>query len=47
LATLERGYAVARRPDGEALTRASQFIKDEPFDLILHDGVIGARTDRL
>lgn len=45
LATLERGYAVARRPDGEALTRAAQFVKDERFDLQLHDGVVGARVE--
>jgi len=47
LATLERGYAVARRPDGEALTRAAQFVKDESFDLQLHDGVVGARVENI
>jgi len=40
LATLERGYAVARRPDGETLTRASQFVENESFELLLHDGVV-------
>ncbi len=47
LATLSRGYAVARRPDGETLTRASQFVEGENFDLMLHDGVIGARAERV
>lgn len=45
LATLERGYAVARSPDGEALTRVSQFAKGDAFDLLLHDGVVGARVE--
>jgi exodeoxyribonuclease VII large subunit len=45
LATLERGYAVARRQDGETLTRAAQFVEGEPFDLLLHDGRVEARTE--
>lgn len=45
LATLSRGYAVARRPDGEALTRAAQFASGEKFDLSLHDGSVGARVE--
>jgi exodeoxyribonuclease VII large subunit len=45
LATLSRGYAVARRENGDALTRAKDFVKDEKFDLLLHDGVIEARTE--
>jgi len=47
LATLERGYAVARRFDGEALTRATEFVKNEAFDLLLHDGVVGARVENV
>jgi exodeoxyribonuclease VII large subunit len=47
LATLERGYAVARRPDGEPLTRAAQFVKGEPFEMLLHDGTVEARTERI
>lgn len=42
LATLSRGYAVARRPDGAALTSAEQFAAGESFDLTLHDGVVDA-----
>ena len=45
LAILSRGYAVARRPDGETLSRAAQFIPGEPFDLLLHDGVVGSRAE--
>lgn len=45
LATLERGYGVARRPDGETLTRAAQFSAGESFDLLLHDGVVGSRAE--
>jgi exodeoxyribonuclease VII large subunit len=47
LATLERGYAVARRPDGEALTRAAQFVEGELFDLLLHDGSVSARAEAI
>jgi exodeoxyribonuclease VII large subunit len=47
LATLERGYAVARRADGETLTRAAQFVDGESFDLLLHDGAVEARTERI
>jgi exodeoxyribonuclease VII large subunit len=42
LATLSRGYAVARRPDGAALTSVQQFAAGENFDLTLHDGVVDA-----
>ena len=45
LATLSRGYAVARRPDGEALTRAAQFASGEKFNLSLHDGSVAARVE--
>jgi exodeoxyribonuclease VII large subunit len=45
LATLSRGYAVARRPDGETLTRAAQFVAGESFDLSLRDGTVGARVE--
>ena len=47
LATLSRGYAVARRPDGEALTSAAQFTKGESFDLTLHDGVVDATVENI
>jgi exodeoxyribonuclease VII large subunit len=45
LATLSRGYAVARGADGETLTSVSQFVVGEPFDLSLRDGVVAARTE--
>jgi exodeoxyribonuclease VII large subunit len=47
LATLSRGYAVARGEDGEALTSATQFAPGDSFDLTLHDGVVDATVDRV
>jgi exodeoxyribonuclease VII large subunit len=47
LATLSRGYAVARRPDGKALTSATQFVAGESFDLTLHDGSVNALVERV
>ena len=44
LATLSRGYAVARDADGHALTSANQFKSGLEFDLLLHDGVVNAET---
>jgi exodeoxyribonuclease VII large subunit len=44
LATLSRGYAVARTSDGQALTSARQFSPGLAFDLLLHDGRISAET---
>jgi len=47
LATLSRGYAVARDKDGRALTSARQFSKGLKFDLLLHDGEVAARADEV
>jgi exodeoxyribonuclease VII large subunit len=44
LATLSRGYAVARGADGHALTSVASFQPDMPFKLLLHDGTVSART---
>jgi exodeoxyribonuclease VII large subunit len=44
LATLSRGYAVARDRDGQALTSASQFPAGLEFELILHDGRVAAEA---
>ena len=44
LATLSRGYAVARGEDGHALTSAGAFRPNMPFDLLLRDGKVGARV---
>lgn len=46
LATLNRGYAVARTPDGHALTSAGSFRAEQVFELLLRDGSIGARVIR-
>jgi exodeoxyribonuclease VII large subunit len=44
LATLSRGYAVARDEDGTALTSARDFTPELDFELLLHDGRVKART---
>ena len=44
LATLARGYAVARRMDGTTLASASSFEPGMPFELTLRDGVVRARV---
>jgi len=44
LATLARGYAVARDADGRALTSARQFAEGLEFSLILHDGRVAAEA---
>ena len=47
LATLSRGYAVARDATGQALTSAHQFKPGLDFDLLLHDGRVGAEVRRV
>jgi exodeoxyribonuclease VII large subunit len=44
LATLARGFAVARGADGEPLTSARQFAPGLAFALVLRDGRVPART---
>jgi exodeoxyribonuclease VII large subunit len=44
LATLERGYAVARTDHGVTLASASQFAEGQPFTLRLRDGEVDATT---
>ena len=44
LATLSRGYAVARDSDGRALTSARHFAPGLDFELLLHDGSVNAET---
>lgn len=47
LATLSRGYAVARAADGRALTSVQTFHEDMSFDLLLRDGKVGATVTRV
>ena len=47
LATLARGYAVARGVDGRALTSATQFTAGLPFDLLLRDGRVRGRAEQV
>lgn len=44
LATLDRGYAVAREPGGRALTSVARFTPDMAFDVVLRDGTVAARV---
>jgi exodeoxyribonuclease VII large subunit len=44
LATLSRGYAVARNRKGDALTSTGQFRAGLKFELLLHDGTVGAEA---
>lgn len=44
LATLSRGYAVARDTGGGALTSVQQFKPGLDFELLLHDGKVNAET---
>jgi exodeoxyribonuclease VII large subunit len=45
LATLARGYAVPRAPDGTALGSVHDFDEGAPFDLLVRDGVVRAVTE--
>jgi exodeoxyribonuclease VII large subunit len=47
LATLSRGYAVARDGKGHALTSVASFAPDMEFDVVLRDGLVGARVTRV
>jgi exodeoxyribonuclease VII large subunit len=47
LATLARGYSVARDQKGRALTSAGQFAPGLKFDLLLHDGRVAATTEKV
>ena len=45
LATLARGYTVARGADGATLSSVEAFRDGQTFDLIVRDGVVPARVD--
>jgi exodeoxyribonuclease VII large subunit len=45
LAVLARGFAVARGPAGGTMSRRGAFVPGEPFDLLLQDGRVRARTE--
>jgi len=47
LATLERGYAVARGTDGQLLSSRLSFVPGESFRLTLRDGSLTARTETI
>jgi exodeoxyribonuclease VII large subunit len=45
LATLQRGYAVARAPDGTTLSKRTQFQTGAAFDLWVSDGIVRAVSE--
>ena len=45
LATLGRGYAIARGGDGHVLATVRAFANGHPFELIVRDGRVRARTE--
>jgi exodeoxyribonuclease VII large subunit len=45
LATLGRGYAIARGGDGRVLATVGAFANGHPFELIVRDGRVRARTE--
>jgi exodeoxyribonuclease VII large subunit len=45
LATLARGYLVARDAGGRTLSRVSHFTTGEPFEILLQDGTLDATAD--
>jgi exodeoxyribonuclease VII large subunit len=47
LATLARGYAVARGLDGSTLSSVADFVVGEEFELMVRDGRVTARTQEL
>jgi len=47
LATLSRGYAIARGEGGATLSSTAAFTSDMPFDLVVRDGVVSARVERV
>jgi exodeoxyribonuclease VII large subunit len=47
LATLARGYSVARDSNGNTLSNVADFSADMPFDLFVRDGVVPARVNRV
>lgn len=47
LATLERGYSVARTVDGKLLSSVRDFNSDDMFALTLRDGIVTARTESI
>jgi exodeoxyribonuclease VII large subunit len=44
LATLARGYAIARDAAGRTLAETSMFAPGQPFELMLRDGTVNANT---
>jgi exodeoxyribonuclease VII large subunit len=45
VAILERGYAIARRPDGRVLRRAAEARVGEPLEVLLGEGALGVRVE--
>jgi exodeoxyribonuclease VII large subunit len=46
-ASLSRGYAIVRRPDGGVLQRATQAAPGDPLEVLLGQGALGVRVETL
>jgi exodeoxyribonuclease VII large subunit len=44
LATLARGYSIARDADGKTLSSVGDFVQSPEYDLILRDGIVPSRV---
>jgi exodeoxyribonuclease VII large subunit len=47
LAVLARGYAIARRPQGPVVMRASEVRPEERLEVLLHEGRLGVRVEEV
>ena len=47
LATLSRGYSIARDSSGKTLSSVSDFVPEVEFELTLGDGKVRARTEEV
>jgi exodeoxyribonuclease VII large subunit len=47
LSVLDRGYSLARRPDGAVVTQASGMQPGEPLQVVFRDGEVATRVERV
>lgn len=44
--TLERGYSIARKPDGSVVSKTDQVSSNDELQVIVSDGVISTRVEK-
>ena len=47
VASLDRGWALVRRSNGSVVRRATEVAVGEELAILMHDGVLAARVDRV